>query len=387
METLSKNYSLGNSNQKQSLTKQSQLGVNTNSNSTNYTNNQNINNSCFHDLIICKVKFSAFAEYENICFLPNYFHDLVRIFSQAFYPNDFSVIYLDSQYIQHSIHSDETYIDILEEINNSDEKDINNIKFQIILHNEKEINKEDEDINKEIKGIFKRKENKEKTAQITQKIRSIFENEKRDYIEQAIKRQQIKANNNNNNNNNTASVSNCSSSLGSNSASNMNLINLNYINNQNIQNQLSQMTQGQLISLQENNFKNEENNVNNINNLNNNLIKTGSFCSNISNNNNYYLKSPTSNSCKGFDNKRIDSFKIDQKNFSFIDTYNIESLSDCGNIRKNQKNNLHNRIFKEIRNGKNNSNVNVSNNNTSNTTGNEGNRTGKNYKKNIVQCC
>jgi hypothetical protein len=287
METLSKNISLGKESSNQGV----------------------INN--FHDLIVCKVKFSAFAEYENICFLPNYFHELVRIFSKAFYPNDFSVIYIDSLYQQHSIHCDETYNEILEHLNNSDEE-INVVKFHIILHN---VNNEE----------FSKKE---KIAHISQMIKFIYENEKRNYADFA---QIHKANPNTN-------------------------LNLHLI----VENSYSSKSK----SLDENN--------------NNNLIKTASFNSNVSIcEYSYQLKSPTSNSCKGFNNKKIESFKLPKKDFSFIDTNNIESLSDCGNITRYPKTNLHSRILKEVKGkGKNNSH------------GKEGTATTRknNYKKNEVQC-
>ena len=87
-------------------------------------NNNKEDTKNFEDLglIICKVKISAFSDYVNICFLPNNFQELVKIFSKAFYPNDFSVIYFDSLYQQYIIHSDETYYEILKELNNSEEE-------------------------------------------------------------------------------------------------------------------------------------------------------------------------------------------------------------------------------------------------------------------------
>jgi predicted ATP-dependent endonuclease of OLD family len=245
-----------------------------------------INN--FNDYIVCKVKFSAFAEYENICFLPNYFSELVKIFSKAFYPNDFSVIYLDSQYQQHSIHSDETYNEILDQLNNSEEKDIKSIKFQIILHN---VNKEE----------FKKKE---KIGQITQTIKYIFELEKRNCAEMLNKAQ--------------------------------------------IDNNINTSTSKSIDD-------------------NNNLVKAGSFYSNVSlgdNNNNNSI----SYSCKGFENRRIESFKIAKKDFSFVDTINIESLSDCSKNLKNP----YSRILKENKkSGKNNS---------------GGGKAKNSYKESEVQC-
>jgi hypothetical protein len=320
------------------------------------SSNQGVINN-FHDLIICKVKFCAFSEYENICFLPNYFDELVRIFSKAFYPNDFSVIFLDSLYQQHSIHSDETYNDFLEQINNSEEE-INAIKFQIILHS---VNNNNEDFNK-----------KEKIAHINKIIKSIYEHEIRHYME--IMKMKIY---------------------------NSNLLNVNINDNKNNINNNNQNSYSSSIS--------KSFDENNNNNNNNNLIKIRSFNSNsnsnlnisFNNNNNYYLKSPTSNSCKGFENKKIESFKLVKNDFSFIDSIYIECLSDCGfsNINEKTKINLDSRIFKGLKgNGKNHS-VNGnekegSNNNTNNTKTNTNPDTNtntnrkNNYKKNDeVQCC
>jgi len=112
--------------------------------------------SKMQDQIVCKVKFSSFSDYESVCFLPNNFDELVKVFSKAFYPNDFIIIYINSKYTQVIVHSDSTYNDILSDVFN-DNKQIREVKFQIILYNvnnEIEFNISKERINKNIKTIF-----------------------------------------------------------------------------------------------------------------------------------------------------------------------------------------------------------------------------------------
>jgi len=112
--------------------------------------------SKIQDQIICKVKFSSFSAYENVCFLPNNFDELVKIFSKAFYPNDFIIIYMNSNYNQVIVHSNSTYNDILSDIYN-DDKETREVKFQIILYNvnnDIEFNISKERISSNIKNIF-----------------------------------------------------------------------------------------------------------------------------------------------------------------------------------------------------------------------------------------
>lgn len=113
------------------------------------------------DNIICKVKFSAFSVYENVCFLPNKFEELVKVFSKAFYPNDFCIVYLNSKFSQMIVHSDETYNDILSDIY-QDDKTTREAKFQIILYNgnnDIEFNLSKERISNNIKTIFEQEKN------------------------------------------------------------------------------------------------------------------------------------------------------------------------------------------------------------------------------------
>jgi len=115
--------------------------------------------SKIQDQIICKVKFSSFSDYENVCFLPNNFDELVKVFSKAFYPNDFIIIYVNSKYSQVIVHSDSTYNEILSDIYN-DDKSIREVKFQIILYNvnnDIDFNISKEKISKNIKAIFETK--------------------------------------------------------------------------------------------------------------------------------------------------------------------------------------------------------------------------------------
>jgi len=117
--------------------------------------------SKIQDQIICKVKFSPFSDYENVCFLPNNFEQLVKVFSKAFYPNDFIINYINSKYSQVIVHSDSTYNQILSNIY-KDIKSIREVKFQIVLYNvnnEIEFNISKERINKEIKAIFENEKN------------------------------------------------------------------------------------------------------------------------------------------------------------------------------------------------------------------------------------
>jgi len=119
------------------------------------------------DQIVCKVKFSSFSAYENVCFLPNNFDELVKIFSKAFYPNDFIIIYVNSNYNQVIVHSDSTYNEILSDIY-SDDKEPREVKFQIILYN----------VNNSIEFNISKE-------RISSNIKTIFETEKNAFIETA----------------------------------------------------------------------------------------------------------------------------------------------------------------------------------------------------------
>lgn len=123
--------------------------------------------SKIQDQIICKVKFSSFSAYENVCFLPNNFDELVKIFSKAFYPNDFIIIYMNSNYNQVIVHSDSTYNEILSDIYN-DDKETREVKFQIILYN----------VNNDIEFNISKE-------RISSNIKTIFETEKAAFIETA----------------------------------------------------------------------------------------------------------------------------------------------------------------------------------------------------------
>lgn len=132
MEAYRKNYSLGKLSQ----------------------NRRHIIN--LEDMIKVKVKFSAFSDYEYICFLPKTFKEFVKIISKVLFPNDFTLTFLDSGYNQHSIFSDETYNKI---IKLTHETEANEVKFIVNLYNQ---NKE------ELK-------NKEKINQISQKIQDMYQ--------------------------------------------------------------------------------------------------------------------------------------------------------------------------------------------------------------------
>lgn len=123
--------------------------------------------SKIQDQIICKVKFSSFSAYESVCFLPNNFDELVKIFSKAFYPNDFIIVYINSNYNEVIVHSDSTYNDILSDIYN-DDKETREVKFQIILYN----------VNNEIEFNISKE-------RISNNIKKIFETEKVSFIETA----------------------------------------------------------------------------------------------------------------------------------------------------------------------------------------------------------
>lgn len=129
MEAYQKNYSLGK-----------------------YSIIRNISN--IDEYVKVKVKFCAFADYEYICFLPDSFKELVKIISKVLYPNDFTLTYLDSEYEQHSIFSDATYMKIIKDAR---EKEANEVKFIINLYNHNKA---------ELK-------NKEKINQISQKIKEM----------------------------------------------------------------------------------------------------------------------------------------------------------------------------------------------------------------------
>jgi hypothetical protein len=74
--------------------------------------------------IQCKVKYDLWGDDMTLDELPTSFLELVKLFSKLFFPNNFSICYIDTNYDLQPIDGAQTYRELISVINKSDMKEI-----------------------------------------------------------------------------------------------------------------------------------------------------------------------------------------------------------------------------------------------------------------------
>src|SRR4051812_18263298 len=74
--------------------------------------------------IQCKVKYDAWGEDMTLDQIPTSFIELVKLFSKLFFPNNFTISFVDTNFDLQPIDCAQTYRELISVINKSDMKEI-----------------------------------------------------------------------------------------------------------------------------------------------------------------------------------------------------------------------------------------------------------------------
>lgn len=85
--------------------------------------------------IICKVKHDSWGDYETVDSIPTTFLDLVKLFSQMYFPYNFSINYVTDDFTTIPVDNSQTYKTLIKFIRQNRKKEI---KFFVNIYKEKE---------------------------------------------------------------------------------------------------------------------------------------------------------------------------------------------------------------------------------------------------------